>query len=100
MADIALLREPDGNMIRARRRLIVFQVTRHASRVRQVVIVIAVAQCTRHWGVQPGKRPTCLQMVERRWCPARSAVANLALLRKAAGDVVGAVRPLVVLQVA
>ena len=56
MANLALLRKSNLRVVGSGSRVEVIQVTGHASRTGQVVVVIDVALRTRHGGMEPGQR--------------------------------------------
>ena len=82
MALIARLGEIRGGVIRIGRPLIVLQMTGHAGRARQVVVIVDVAidALTRWHGVHTGKRESCGIVIKRGIRPCRYGVALLARL--------------------
>ena len=102
MTDIASLRETLLRVIRIVRVLVVLQVTRYASRLRQVVIVVDVAVCAlARWNRVLGRqRETRFRMVKLCRRPGARRVAHFASLRETLLDVVRIGGALVVLQVA
>jgi len=101
VTDFASLWEILGDVIRVLGSLVVLQVTRDASRVRDVVVVVdvAVGALPGRNGVQPGQREATLGVVELRGRPATGRVARFASLRKALLHVIRIVRVLVIIQV-
>jgi hypothetical protein len=88
VADVALLREADRNVIRIGRTLEVFEVAANASGRGQVVVAIGVALGALQIGVRTGEREAGSRVVEGGRSPIGGAVADLALLRESAADVV------------
>ena len=69
VADLALLREPGGRMVRIVRSLEIVQMAADAGRAGQVVVSIRVALRTCHADVRPGKREAGLGMIKSRRLP-------------------------------
>ena len=97
VTDVALLREPDRNVIRIGRTLEVFEVTPNASGAGQVVVAVRMALGALQIGVRSGEREAGRRMIERGGSPIGGAVADLALLREARRDMVRVSGALVIL---
>ena len=71
VALIACLRKAGRNVIGVCRSLIVLQMTRHAGRARQCVVIVdmAIDALTRWNGVQAGQREPRTVVIEGRVCP-------------------------------
>ena len=100
MAKLAGVWEACRNVIGIVRTLILRGVAAIAIGRNTRVVIVHVALCARDRGVCTRQRETGVVVVEGRWCPAGSAVAHVALLRKIACDVRWIVRLLVVGEVA
>lgn len=96
---VALLRESRGDVIRIGRALKILQVTAHAGRAGEVIVVVYMARGT--WGsrVRSRQRETGSGMIKRCRLPRRRAVAHFAGLRESLLRMVGIVRVLIILQV-
>lgn len=97
VADVALLREADRNVIRIGRTLEVFEVAANAGGRGQIVVAVGMALSTLQIGVRSGEREAGGRMIKGRGSPISGAVADLTLLREARGDVIRVGRPLVIL---
>ena len=99
MALIAGLREIRGDVIRIGGALVILEVTGHARRAVQAVVVVDVAIGAGSWRncVQPGERETGAGVVKRRVHPVGGVVTGIASLREVGRDVIGIGRPLIVL---
>ena len=99
MALIARLGEIRGGVIRIGRPLIVLQMTGHAGRARQVVVIVDVAidALTRWHRVHAGERETGTVVIEDRIGPRSRVVALIASLGEARDDVIWIGRSLIVL---
>lgn len=100
VALLASLREIRLHVVGVGRLLVIRQVTRHARRVSQLVIVIDVALGTLKAGVSPGEGKACSCMVEASTVPGAGIVALLATLRETRLHVIGIGRFLIIRQVA
>ena len=102
MALIAGLREIRGDVIRIGGALVILEVTGHARRAVQAVVVVDVAIGAGSWRncVQPCERESSAVVVERCIRPGRGVVALVAGLREVRGDMVRVRRALIVLEVA
>ena len=82
MALLARLREIRGHVIWIARPVVIVEMATHASRVRDVVVIVDVAVCTLPWRhrVQSGKRKRRLRVIKLRRLPCRRIVASLATL--------------------
>ena len=89
MADVALLGQVGGNVVRVVCTLKVFEVATDAGGAGQVVIVVGMALTALHIGMGAGERPSGSRVIEGCGSPIRSAVARLALLRETSGHVIG-----------
>jgi hypothetical protein len=71
VALITRLRKAGRDVIRVRGSLIVLQMTRHAGRARQGVVIVdmAIDALTRWNGVEAGQRETRTVVIEGRICP-------------------------------
>lgn len=101
VALIAALRKVRRYVIRIRCSLIVLQVTTHAGRASEVVIVVdmAIRALTRWYGVHPRQREVRHVVIERGVRPRRGVMALRASLGKVGRDVVRIRRSPIVLQV-
>ena len=90
VAGFASLRESPAHMVRVRGSLEIFQVTRHAGRARQVVVVVdvAVAALPRRNRMRAGQHKIHGGVIEFRRLPRRSRVALQAIRGKVGRDVV------------
>ena len=102
VARLAGLREPTLHMVGIRRVLEILQMARHASRRRDVVVVVYVTIRALPWrhGVHARQREVHLRVVETGRLPGGRGVARLARLREPARHVVRIGRALKVLQMA
>ena len=102
VAHLAGLREPALHMVGIRRVLEVLQMTRHASRRRDVVVVVHVTVRALPWrhGVHARQWEVHRRVVETGGLPGGGRVARLASLGEAPGHVVRIGRALKVLQMA
>ena len=82
VANIALLRESRGPVIRICRSLEVLEVAVHACPACQGVVAIYVTLRALHVGMRAGQRPACCSVVEGRVVPGSRVMADLALLRE------------------
>lgn len=87
-------------MVGISRALIVLQVARDASGIRQVVVAVHVALRALQRDVSPSQRKAGGRVIESGVRPGRRAVAGFASLRHSGLHVIGIGRPLVILQVA
>ncbi len=80
MTLLAALRKVCGHVVRGRGALIVLQVTRHASRaVQGVVVVHMTIDALARWnGMHSGQRESCRRVIELPICPSHRVVALLA----------------------
>ena len=102
VALVTCLREAGRNVIRVCGSLIVLQMTGHAGRARQGVVIVdmAIDALPRWNGVQAGQREARTVVIEGRICPRSRVMALIARLGKVRGDVIRVCRPLIVLQMA
>ena len=102
VALITALREVRGYVIRIGRSLVVLQVTRHAGRAGQVVVVVhvAVGALPRWRRMHARERKSSAVVVECGIQPRTRVVALTAALREIRAHVIRICRPLVVLQMA
>ena len=102
VALLASLREIRRDVIRIRRALEILQVTGHARRTCQVVVVVdvAIGALARRHGVQSGQLKPGSAVIEDCVQPGAGAVALLTSLREIRGDVIRIRRALKILQVA
>ena len=102
VAHLAGLREPALHMVGIRRVLEVLQMTRHASRRRDVVVVVHVTVRALPWrhGVHARQWEVHRRVVETGGLPGGGRVARLASLGEAPGHVIRIGRALKVLQMA
>ena len=101
VARLASLREAAAHVIRIRRALEIFQVTGHARRAGQVVIIVdvAVGALARRHGVTARQQETCGGVIEAGRLPSRRGVALQAIRREIGRHVVRIGRALEILQV-
>ncbi len=101
VALLAGLREIRRHVVRIRRPLVILQVTRHAGRIRDVVIVVgvAVSALSRRHGVHSRQREGRLRVIEHRRLPGRGGMADLTSLGDLSLGVIRIARSLVILQV-
>jgi len=102
VALITALREVRGYVIRICRSLVVLQVTRHAGRAGQVVVVVdvAIGALPRRRRMHARERKSSAVVVEGGIQPRTRVVALAAALREIRAHVIRICRPLVVLQMA
>ena len=102
MANVALLREADRGVIRIAGALIVLKMAADAGGVGEVVVAVGggMTLAALHVGVRSGERPAGGGVIEGSRGPVGSAVADFALLRESAGDVIRAGGSLIVLEMA
>ena len=100
VADIALLGESAGHVVRIRGAIVVLQMATDAGHAGQVEVPVFVTVGTLQFGVRASQREAGLGMVERSGLPGGGAVAGCAIGRKSAGHVIGVARAVVVLHVA
>lgn len=97
MANVALLRESRGNVVRVVSTLEILEVTTDACGVRQVVVSVGMTLGTLHVRMSSGERPAGSGMIENGRGPVRRTVTHFTLLRKTSGDVIRIVGALVIL---
>ena len=97
MADVALLRESGGNVVRIVSALEILEVTTDARGVGQVVVSIGMTLGTLHVGMSSGERPAGSGVIENSRGPVRRTVTHFTLLRETSGDVIRIVGALVIL---
>lgn len=100
VANVALLRESYGCVIRIVRVLEIRQMTRHAGGIGQLVIAAGMALAALDRRMGAGKGPAGRGVIKRSRIPVVGAMTQLARLRKSERDVTRVVRVLVILQVA
>lgn len=100
MANVALLREADRDMVWIGGLLKIGEVATDARRIGDVVVSVDVTLRALDRGVGASKRPACSGVVKRRGGPVRRRMTNLALLRKPCRGVIWIVRALIILEVA
>ena len=102
VALLAGLREASGDVVGILGALVIRQMTAHACRARQVVVVmdVAVEAHPRRIGVRIRKREAHGGVVKRGGLPGAGVVAGLASLRETPGDVIWICRTLKIAQVA
>jgi len=100
MADVTLLGQVGGNVVRVIGALEIFEMAIYAGSTGDVVIAIGVTLGALHIGVRAGKGPTRCGMIESRGRPVSGAVTDFTLLGEAAGDVIRIVCALIVLEMA
>jgi len=101
VALITALRKVRRHVVGIRGSLVILQVTAHAGRGGQVVVVVdvAVAALPRWNRVRPGQRESGAVVIERRIQPGGRVVALITALRKVRRHMIGIRCALVVLQV-
>ncbi len=97
MANIALLRESGGNVVRIVSALEILEMTTDARGVGQVVVSIGMTLATLHVGMSSGERPAGSGMIESGRGPVCRTVTHFTLLRETSGDVIRIVSALVIL---
>ena len=102
VAGFASLGESPAHVIRVRGSLEILQVTRHAGRAGQVVVVVDVAICAlpRRNGMRASQYKIHGRVIETGRLPRRSGVALQAIRREVGGDVVRIPGALKILEVA
>lgn len=100
VAQLAILREPSGEVIRIISSLVILQMARRAGRAQSRILAARMAQGTGHSGVFSGKRKLGGVVIEGSSQPLRGGVTELAGLRETGRDVIGAGGGLVILQMA
>ncbi len=100
VAQLAILREPGGEVIRIISSLVVLQMARRTGRAQSRILAARMALGTGHSGVFSGERELGGVVIEGSSQPPRGGVTELAGLRETGRQVIGAGGGLVILQMA
>ena len=99
VAELAVLREAGGGVIRVFGRLVVRQMARVASGVERGELPVGMALRADHRRVSAGERESGVIVIEAGRRPSRRGVAELALLGEAGGGVIWVLGRLIILDV-